>query len=68
MQLGAAQVPAEQTALWQSVSTPQVSPIGHAGQLPPQSTSVSLPFFTPSEHDGAWHVPPLHSKPSTVGV
>jgi hypothetical protein len=35
---------------------------GHAG--PPQSTSVSISFWTPSVQVGAWHVPPLHT-PST---
>jgi hypothetical protein len=29
--------------------------------LPPQSTPVSLSFFTPSWSVGAWQVPPLHT-------
>ena len=28
---------------------------------PPQSTSVSLPFFTPSLQVGAWQMPPVHT-------
>jgi hypothetical protein len=28
---------------------------------PPQSTSVSAPFFTRSEHVGVWQIPPLHT-------
>jgi hypothetical protein len=28
-------------------------PVAHAGHEPPQSTSVSLPFLTPSVHDGS---------------
>src|SRR5262249_20120448 len=34
------------TPLMQSPPPPQVWPSGHLGQLPPQSTSLSLPFFT----------------------
>jgi hypothetical protein len=34
------------------------SPGWQRGQLPPpQSTSVSDPFWSPSEHVAAWHVP-----------
>ncbi|KYF93038.1 hypothetical protein BE17_08080 [Sorangium cellulosum] len=31
-------------------------------QSPPQSTPVSLPFFVPSRHDGAWHVLLRHTS------
>jgi len=31
------------------------------GQLPPQSLSLSLPFFTPSVQLAAWHLLPLHT-------
>src|SRR5437773_1882939 len=34
-------------------------PTPHLGQLPPQSTSDSVPFFTVSEHVGAAHAPLL---------
>jgi hypothetical protein len=38
---------------------PQLLPIVQPLQSgPPQSTSVSDPFWMPSEHVGAWHVPP----------
>jgi hypothetical protein len=29
---------------------------GQAGQVPPQSTPVSVPFFTPSVHEGGWQM------------
>ncbi len=58
-QLGARQVPPEQTPLAQSLGTPQVWPSAQLPQAPPpQSTSVSAPFLTPSEHAGARQVPP----------
>jgi hypothetical protein len=31
--------------------------VAQGAQVPPQSTSVSVPFLTPSEQVGAWHVP-----------
>jgi hypothetical protein len=35
----------------------------HPAQLaPPQSTSVSVPFFVKSLHAGARHVPPEHTE------
>jgi hypothetical protein len=43
----------EHTPLWQSAATVHVLPSAHLPQLPPQSVSVSLPFFTVSEHVGA---------------
>jgi len=47
----------------QSLSTLHIFPAAHLGQAPPQSTSVSVPFFTVSVHVGAAHdfVPPLHT-------
>jgi hypothetical protein len=51
LQLGAEQVPpAPHTLLTQSVPTVHFNPSAHRGQLfgPPQSTSVSLPFFCKS--------------------
>jgi hypothetical protein len=32
-------------------------PGAQPGQLPPQSTSLSLPFLTPSLHEAGWQVP-----------
>ncbi len=44
--------PAVHGPLEQSALPPQALPGAHvAPQLPPQSTSVSAPFLTPSEHD-----------------
>ena len=47
-----------QFELAQSELAMHMSPLGHVcngAQLPPQSTSVSLPFFTMSEQVGAVH-------------
>jgi hypothetical protein len=56
-----AQMPALQKPDLQSPSTPQCLLSAHAAppieQLPPQSTSDSLPFCRPSPHDDAWHAP-----------
>jgi hypothetical protein len=46
-------VPVEQNPVAQSVATEQFEPRPHAGQGPPQSTSVSAPFATPSVQLGA---------------
>jgi hypothetical protein len=47
----------EHTELWQSVLAMHVLPATHLPQLaPPQSVSVSLPFFTLSEQLAAWHL------------
>src|SRR4051794_3838931 len=48
VQVGAAHLPAAQTALEQSVKVRQVLPGKQGRQPPPQSTSTSLPFMTPS--------------------
>ena len=51
---GGSQVPPTQLSLAQSLLTLQSWPISQPGQLaPPQSTSVSSPFCTPSEQLGA---------------
>ncbi len=42
----------------QSAFVRQPTPNPHGGQLPPQSTPVSLPFCTLSVHEGATHTPP----------
>ena len=41
----------------QSAFTLQVRNTTHGGQLPPQSTSLSVPFLTLSEHVAVVHVP-----------
>jgi hypothetical protein len=57
-----AQVPLVQTPLVQSAPTLQCLPVAQVAQTgPPQSTSVSPPFFTPSLHVGAWQTPPLQT-------
>jgi hypothetical protein len=50
VQLAARQIPLGQLAVVQSAPVAHFSPTGHLEQLPPQSTSVSLPFFAPSPH------------------
>jgi hypothetical protein len=54
------QTPATQASpLTQSEPTMQAFPVAHAAQVPPpQSTSVSLPFLTPSEQVGTRQTPP----------
>jgi hypothetical protein len=42
--VGAMQMPEEQMPEEQSEGSPQWSPGSQSGQLPPQSTSLSLPF------------------------
>jgi hypothetical protein len=59
------QLPDTQYPLWQSLSLTQVCPSAHAPHAPPpQSCAVSLPFLTPSEQVGAWHVAgvPEHTR------
>jgi hypothetical protein len=41
------------TALAQSSGWVHFCPAWHFLQPPPQSAALSVPFFTPSEHDGA---------------
>src|SRR5215471_18935551 len=50
-------------ALWQSPATMQPNPLTHfeaGAHEPPQSTSVSVPFSTPSLHAGTWHTLVVH--------
>jgi len=57
-QVSVAQTPASQIRLAQSAPAAQVVPRPHSPQVPPpQSTPVSLPFFTPSVQDGVAHEP-----------
>jgi hypothetical protein len=60
-----AQVPASQNTLMQSVSSPQLWPLSHGVQLPPQSTSVSSPSCVPllQNRSGAPPSPPLGPPP-----
>src|SRR6266545_2594694 len=57
-----AQVPPAQVPLKQSPSAPstrQALPPEHFRQVPPQSTSVSSPSWTPFSQGSGVHVPPL---------
>ena len=48
--------------LWQSAATEHALVSAHfAAQEPPQSMSVSLPFFTPSAHEGTAHRLPVQT-------
>jgi hypothetical protein len=77
MQVGVWQMPPVQTPLAQSPATEQLLPFAHflaGAHAPPQSMSVSLPFFTTSLQFAAAHalpvqtpltqsVPPAHPRP-----
>jgi hypothetical protein len=60
-QVAAAQTPPVQTPEAQSAATAQARPSLQAPQVPPQSTSVSVPFFTVSAQAAARHLPPLQA-------
>jgi hypothetical protein len=47
--------------VWQSGPLLQTLPDAHLAQVEPQSTSVSVPFFTPSLQLGTAHLPALHT-------
>jgi hypothetical protein len=51
VQVAATQVVDWQLAVVQSTPEPQCLPTPHFGQLPPQSMSVSFPFFALSPQD-----------------
>src|SRR5690554_632885 len=57
--LSTAQYPLPQSLFVGSVSVRP--PPEQPGQLPPQSTSVSLPLCTPSLQLGAWQMPFVHT-------
>lgn len=64
-----AQVPLLHGPLLQSPSAVHAWPVVHvAPQLPPQSTSVSAPFFTPSLHDADSQVFEVAQKPLAQSV
>ena len=58
---GAAHLPAVHTPLKQSAGAPQPSPRSQPAHEPPQSTSLSLPFFTPSPQLAAAQAPASHT-------
>src|SRR4051812_2405592 len=59
----APQPPVPQTPLWQSPGSLQPRAVGQLAQLPPQSTSLSSPFFTPSVQLAALQLPfTLHTR------
>jgi hypothetical protein len=62
VQLGLLHVPAVQAPLAQSLPAAQRLPGGHGLHVPPQSTSVSVPFFTESAHPGVWQTPAVHTE------
>ena len=65
VQVGAWQSPPMQLPLWQSVPSAQVLLGAQAGQpdpAPPQSTSVSLPFWTLSVQVRAAHAPAAQTR------
>jgi hypothetical protein len=51
----------KQSPFTQSASTEQCFRSPHGEQDPPQSMSVSVPFCTPSLHEGAAHTPPAQT-------
>jgi len=65
VQVGTAHAPLVQTPLVQfppaPVPVPHILPLAQAGQAPPQSTSVSLPFFTRSVQAAGWHAPAVQT-------
>jgi hypothetical protein len=73
---GALQMFPLQMPLVQSLPNAQILPTAHFGQLPPQSTSVSMPFLTASVQVGALathsplplQVPLEHCVPATAYV
>jgi hypothetical protein len=64
LHVGVAHAPPLHTADWQSEPAPQLAPLPHLPQLPPQSTSDSLPFFTLSMHVAGAHAPDMQSVDS----
>jgi hypothetical protein len=58
---GCLQIPLAQCDDMQSSSVRHLALRAHGSQLPPQSMSVSLPFFVRSPHVEARHVPSVHA-------
>jgi hypothetical protein len=56
-----AQTPALHGPSLQSASREHFPPVAQGPQLPPQSLSVSRPFFTPSSQRAAAHLPVLQT-------
>lgn len=57
--LGQRQMPPLHELVWQSAPELHVLPKEQSAHTPPQSTSLSFWFFTPSPQFGVVHVPPL---------
>jgi hypothetical protein len=60
--------PAKHAPMLQSPSTPQFFPTAQGLHDPPQSTSVSVPFFTKSVHCASMHLPVALSQRYGQGV
>jgi hypothetical protein len=61
-QAAAWQIRAPHDSVAQSVPELHAAPTAHfVGQLPPQSLADSEPFTMPSEHVGAWQMPPVQT-------
>src|SRR5262245_24594259 len=63
-----AQVPFTHAAVMQSAPSEHFLLLSQRGQVvPPQSTSVSAPFFVPSVQPtgGAWHTAPICTNPAS---
>jgi hypothetical protein len=56
------QLPLAQIFEVQSAAAVQTFPATHGPQLPPQSTSVSVPFLTASEQESGAQVSPAHTR------
>jgi len=62
-----AHTPPQQALLWQSLASRHFLPLTQAGHTPPpQSTSVSMPFCTPSVQVGSRQVPLLQNWPQQL--
>jgi hypothetical protein len=55
-------LPAGQKPLAQSFQSVHDLPMAQPEQVPPQSTSVSVPFLTASMQVGAWQTPPEQER------
>ncbi len=66
VQLGAAHLPPVHTPLAQSAGLEQLLSVPQGAQVPPQSTSASVPFFNPSTQvGGSSGLVPVPQAPST---
>ena len=67
LQEAVAHFPFTQAAVAQSAPIEHCLPLSQRGHMPPQSTSVSVPFFVESVQPsgGAWHAEPVSTKPGS---